>query len=106
MGHLWIILTIQNAMGLLWRHCNLCSTGHQLRDFIVELSDITPPAPYGTNLVYDRGYRRCGQYRGTAPPYPTDMTCDEGAIGRYLYIYVPSYSHMHICEIEAYGICE
>ena len=66
------------------------------------VTDEQPPVKSGYALDH-RAYRRCGQYNGIPPEGPTTMKCKEGAIGRFLYVYLPKNDHLHICEAEAYG---
>ena len=48
------------------------------------------------------GYARCGQYGGT-PPEVSTIDCTAGAIGRYLYVYLPASNYLTLCEVEVYG---
>ena len=67
-------------------------------------SDFRPPAPSGYNLDHE-GYRRCGQWNGQPPLSSANlMKCDEDAIGRYVYIYIPHTEYLTICEAEVYGL--
>ena len=74
-----------------------------LKNFVVGVSDLAPPPPYGTNLE-TLHYRRCNQYRGLPPSRPLTVGCLHGAIGRYVYVYLPfSRRRMTICEFLVYG---
>ena len=70
---------------------------------VVTVTDLTPPAISGWDI--DKYlYRFCASYEGTPTAgMPTTIKCDEGAIGRYLYLMVPGSGHMTICEAEVGG---
>ena len=73
------------------------------KDFVVVASDLAPPVPYETNLETWH-YRRCNQYKGIPPPQPLTVECLDGAIGRYVYVYLPHSQRLVICEFRVYGI--
>ena len=78
----------------------------RLQDFMVSVSDNEPPASSGFNLLYkSAGYRPCGQYKGNPPTLePVYMECARGAVGRYAYLLMPHYNHMHCAAFEAFGV--
>ena len=79
---------------------------HQTKDLTIVASDRQPPITnYPIELDY-YGYRRCGQFVGEADNIPTNLTCADQAIGRYVYAYIPRSTYLAICELEAYGTRE
>ena len=69
------------------------------------LSDNRPPVKSGYDLDYEGlGYRKCGAFPGAAMAgMPNRLDCADGAIGQYLYVYLPVSDYITICEAEAYG---
>ena len=55
------------------------------------------------SVLDGEGFERCGQYNDE-PPKGGDavMRCEEGARGRYVYIYVPD-NVLTLCEVEVYA---
>ena len=84
----------------------LLFSAERLQDFMVSVSDNEPPASSGFNLLYkSAGYRPCGQYKGNPPTLePVYMECARGAVGRYAYLLMPHYNHMHCAAFEAFGV--
>ena len=79
-------------------------TAQRLKDFRVVASDFKPPAPSGYNLEHE-GYRECGRWKGIpAAGKVATLKCDEKAIGRYVYIFIPGTEYLTICEAEIYGL--
>ena len=77
--------------------------GDAITDFIITLTDIPAPATSPRNFDH-QGYRFCGQYPGEPPPTSqVTVTCNDTAIGTYLYIYTSRASHMHFAEVEVFG---
>ena len=66
----------------------------RLNDVKITVTDIRPPAMSGWD-VDKYLYRFCAQFSGTPTQgMPTTMMCDEEAIGRYVYLMVPSTQYM------------
>ena len=62
------------------------------------------PPPTSTFDLDNTGYYRCGQYQGTPPvSSPAQVNCDEGSIGRYVYVYLPGTMYLTFCEVSVYG---
>ena len=78
-------------------------TGEFLTNVQATLSDIPGPVHSGYNLDHI-GYRKCANVDGD-PPAAEDirLVCQDAAIGRYLFIYLPLRMSMTICEVEVYG---
>ena len=51
------------------------------------------------------GFRLCAKYDGVPSAYlPTTVKCAQSAVGRYVYIYLRKRDHLHLAEVEVYGI--
>ena len=67
-------------------------------------SDIKPPLGSGWNFGHAGYGRECKFYEGTPTSgMPTTMTCDEKAIGRYIYLWFETTQYSTVCEVEVYG---
>ena len=68
----------------------------------MEVNDNVPSegVEYSASIVKGR---LCAQFSGQPPPTPTEPVCTEEAIGRYVYVHIPSDEQLTICEIEVYG---
>ena len=76
-----------------------------MSNYIVVATDIRPPTGAGYNLDHT-GYRRCGQYDGQPPMgMASYLECDNpNAIGRYVYVYLPTTTSLIMCEFEVFGV--
>ena len=75
------------------------STGEQLAGLTAVLSDGSVHATYA---LLDT-YTLCGSEPGYGPRVVT-LECAAGAIGRYMYLYLPnSEAVLTLCEVEVYG---
>ena len=85
-------------------HWRFSSTANYMKDFIVTVGDERPPVQNGFDLDHPP-FRRCGQYMGTPlTSVPTTIWCDELAVGRYVYVYLPGKNYLQLCEVEAFGL--
>ena len=76
----------------------------RLANVHVVASDVQPPISSGWNFGH-RGYgQECRFYEGTPTSgMPTELNCQENAIGRYVYLWFETTDHSTICEVEVYG---
>ena len=73
------------------------------RDLHITMSDHEPPVSQGTALESD-DMRPCGNFEGDMPLKSfTSIHCKAGAIGQYLYAYLPSTTYLNMCEFEVFG---
>ena len=77
----------------------------RLANFRVVLSSIQPPVIDG-RILESHDFRPCASYRGVPPAgkFSTLKCTEDGAIGRYMYLYLPARQYLTACEIEAFGI--
>ena len=74
-------------------------------DFIIAVTDLEPPPKDNAWALDHIGYRRCAQYDGRVPASATvTLQCDERAIGRYLYVYLPYNNILTVCEVQVFGL--
>ena len=77
-------------------------------DFWVMVSDIAPPVWSGAEIIADEeNFPRCGQYLSN----PSDgrhmyLNCDDYLEGQYVYVVLPGYQYMTMCEVMVYNDSE
>ena len=72
---------------------------------IVDTDDETTGVDSSSYNLDHTGYRKCGQFPGKPQMIvPNKLECDEKAIGRYLYVYLPKTGYLLICEVEVFGL--
>ena len=78
---------------------NLYSTDENLAGLTAVLSD---GSVYANYALLDT-FTLCDSEPGYGPRVVT-LECAAGAIGRYMYLYVPNTdSNLEVCEVEVYG---
>ena len=55
--------------------------------------------------------KRCNQFNGQPPSYPTELICQRGMEGtfpkgRYVYIHIAYYGALNLCEVEVFGFSQ
>ena len=88
-----------------WRYFSFV-LGYYLYNVNILASDIAPPPGHGTDLLKP-AYRLCARYNGYRPQGRfVNAKCDSTAIGRYVYVFIPTSKYMTICEISVLGTCK
>ena len=81
-------------------------SGSYLKDFRIVLGDTAPgnrddeDRPSGWHFAH-LPYRKCGEFNGTPKDYEmSTVLCDDGAVGEYLFLYLPIANHLLFCELK------